>query len=441
MAKHLNLKVRVMAVVLAVMTLFGSVNLCTAAANTGMRDITSQQLVNEMGLGWNLGNTMDALGSETNWGNPITTKAMIDKIKERGFKTVRIPVSWGVHVGAAPDYTIDQAWLNRVEEIVNYVLDNDMYAIVNLHHEDKWLITTYESEKKATEELTKIWSQIAARFKDYSDYLIFETLNEPRLVGSSSEWTGGTSEARDVINKYNLAAVNTIRNSGGNNAKRHIMIPTHGASSLAAAVNDLVIPNNDSRVIVSLHSYSPYYFSMPIDGTSSWGSDSDKSALDAEFDQIYNKFVKNGRAVVLGEFGTINKKNASSRVAHAEYYAKAARARGITPIWWDNGYCVPGEADTFAIFNRNQLSWYCPDIANALVRGAFSTKFNLGDANGDSAINALDFAAIKKYVMGSIQSFPSEYGIAAADVNKDGIVDALDLAAVKKYVLGLADKF
>jgi endoglucanase len=153
------------------------------------------------------------------------------------------------------------------------------------------------------------------------------------------------------------------------------MIPTIAASATSVAVNDLVIPNNDSRVIVSLHMYSPYSFAMDASGTSSWGSATDKSSLDAEFDAVYNKFVKNGRAVVIGEMGSINKNNQSSRIAHAKYYVKSARARGLTPVWWDNGVSTAG-AESFGIFNRNKLTWDFPDIVQALVTGTNSSSDN-----------------------------------------------------------------
>ena len=131
----------------------GSVNILASTAYTGMRDITSLELVNEMRVGWNLGNTLDAIGGETNWGNPKTTKEMIDKVKEMGFNTVRFPVTWGGHVGQAPDYKINKEWLDRVEEVVNYALSNDMYAIINLHHENSWLVPTYAQEKEVQNNL------------------------------------------------------------------------------------------------------------------------------------------------------------------------------------------------------------------------------------------------------------------------------------------------
>jgi endoglucanase len=350
-----------------------------STAYTGVRDIPAQQIVDDMKIGWNLGNTLDAYGtpttsdplsSEMSWGNPKTTHAMIDKIKSAGFNTIRIPTTWFNHMGSAPNYTIDPAWFERVEEVMNYAFDNDMYVILNIHHEDSWLIPTYAKEKEVKNQLTKAWTQIANRFNKYGDYLIFETMNEPRPVGATNEWSGGSHENRDVINSYNLAAVNTIRSTGGNNKSRCIMVPTLAASSISAAVDDLVIPNNDKKVIVSLHTYSPYLFAMPLDGTANWGSNADKSEMDSSFDAIANKFVKNGHPVVIGEFGTINKNNKAARAAHAEYFAKSARSRHITPVWWDNGTSTAGKADTFGILNRNTLNFDCPEIATALMRGA-----------------------------------------------------------------------
>jgi aryl-phospho-beta-D-glucosidase BglC (GH1 family) len=386
---------------------------------------------------------------------------MIDKVKEAGFNTVRIPITWASHLGPAPDYTIDEAWLNRVEEIVNYVLDNDMYAIINLHHEENaWLIPTYANQEKITAQIKKIWEQIANRFKNYSDYLIFEAMNEPRVVGSSTEWIGGTAENRAVINNLNAAAVNTIRASGGNNAKRFIMIPTHAACTLTEAMNDLVIPNNDSRVIVSLHMYSPYYFAMVANSTPTWGSDSDKASLSSEFEAIYNKFIKNGRAVVIGEFGTIDKNNLSSRVAHAEHYVQEARKRSIPVIWWDNGYYGPGMSDSYALLNRNALTWYYPEalVSASGYTGTIptatptsnitptptttpSSSVKYGDIDGNGNVNSLDFAYLRQYLLGIISVLPGANSTQTADVDGNGIVNSLDFAYLRQYLLGIITKF
>ncbi|NLL04669.1 MAG: cellulase family glycosylhydrolase [Clostridiaceae bacterium] len=463
---------------LIAVTLLGNSNVFASTANTGMRDISALELTKEMRLGWNLGNTMDAFGvagldSETCWGNPKTTKAMIDKVKETGFNTVRIPITWSGHIGSAPDYTIDQAWLNRVEEIVNYVLDNDMYAIINLHHEEShWLVPTYANQDRTTAQVKKLWEQIATRFKDYSDYLIFETMNEPRVIGSSSEWSGGTYENRAVINALNLAAVNTIRATGGNNNKRFLMIPTHAACGLTDAINDLVIPNNDSRIIVSIHSYSPYLFCMVETSDFTWGSNNDKASLSSEFDALYNKFIRNGRAVVIGEFASIDKNNLSSRITHAEYYVQEAKKRGIPVIWWDNGYYGPGNGDSYAILNRNALTWYYPELVQALVKASGYTatstptktstptatptitptatptvaptapkSFIYGDIDGEGNVNSLDFAYLRQFLLSIITEFPNLNSSSAADVNGDGSIDSLDFGYMRRYLLGMIQTF
>ncbi|TYQ14912.1 UNVERIFIED_CONTAM: endoglucanase [Acetivibrio alkalicellulosi] len=439
----------VLSLVVLTSCLLGGVNVSASTAYTGMREITSLELVNEMGAGWNLGNTLDALGGETNWGNPRTTKEMIDKVKEMGFNTVRFPVTWFQNTGPAPNYTISNSWLDRVEEVVNYALDNNMYAILNLHHEE-WIIPSYANEEQNTEQLTKMWEQIANRFKDYGDYLIFETMNEPRIKNSPYEWTGGTPEAREVINRYNLAAVNTIRSTGGNNLTRHIMIPTHAASAADVAVNDLIIPNNDDRIIVSIHNYSPYFFAMDANGTASWGSASDRDSLARELDALYNKFVKNGRAVVLGEFGTINKNNEADRIAHAEFFSSEARARGMTVVWWDNGFATGGRAESYALLNRSALNWHFPEIARAFVRGAGEVpdpstptpppnNFKYGDLDGNGSIDSTDYVLLRRHLL-EISPLTGD-ALLAADVNGDGVLDSTDYVILRRYLLDIISVF
>jgi len=259
-----------------------------------------------------------------------------------------------------------------------------------------------------------------------------------------------------------LAVVNTIRASGGNNDKRFILVPTNAATGLDVALNDLVIPNNDSRVIVSIHAYSPYFFAMDVNGTSYWGSDYDKASFTSELDAIYNRFVKNGRAVIIGEFGTIDKNNLSSRVAHAEHYAREAVSRGIAVFWWDNGYYNPGDAETYALLNRRNLTWYYPEIVQALMRGAgvdplvsptptptimptpsptVTANILYGDVNGDGRVNSTDCVILQRYILRSIAEFPSPDGAVAADVNADKKINSTDLALMKKYILLIIDKF
>lgn len=357
-------------------TMVGCFSLFAAAGI--IRPITSMELTREMKVGWNLGNTLDAkndneesmgLESETCWGNVKTSKAMMDMLKAKGFNVVRVPVTWEKHMGSAPDYTVDKAWMDRVEEVVNYVLDNNMYCLLNSHH-DEWVVLHNAEKNEAIPRLEKLWTQIATRFKDYGDYLVFETLNEPRLYGEPTEWSGGTAEARTILNEYNVAAVNAMRATGGNNATRHIMIPTHAATSMETAQNALTIP--DGNIIVSQHTYWPYDFTMNPDGTDQWGSATDKSNADKELDRIAAKFVQKGIPVIIGEWGSINRNNNdAARVVHAGYYAEAARKRGMIPVWWDNGGLgTVINNGAFGLLDRKNLSWFKENIADALVKGA-----------------------------------------------------------------------
>ena len=237
-----------------------------AADAKTIRDITSMELIGEMKTGWNLGNTLDSTitnptGSETPtdwetaWGQPVTTKAMIDSVKAQGFNVLRVPVTWEGKFGEAPDYTIKADWLARVKEVVDYGIDNDMFVILNMHHEE-WHMPTADNEESAEKILRALWAQIADYFKGYDEKLIFEGMNEPRLKGTPMEWNGGNQEAREVINQLNAAFVETVRASGGNNEKRHLMIPTYAASTMDSVLNDFVIPNDD-KVIVSFTHISP----------------------------------------------------------------------------------------------------------------------------------------------------------------------------------------
>lgn len=349
---------------------------------------SSTEIVDQMGLGWNLGNTLDseanwlvgtgaaATDFEKAWGNPVTTKEMIDKVKEGGFKTIRIPVTWLDHIGAAPEYTIDEAWMDRVQEVVNYAIDDGMYVILNTHHDSDWIIPSYEKEDEVTDKLVKVWTQIADRFKDYDDHLILEAFNEVREKGAPEEWNGGTAEGRDVVNHYADAVVKTIRESGGNNDERSIMLQTYGASGSSNAINDFKLPDS-KNLIVSLHSYSPYHFAMNCYDewqVDKWGTDADKANLENELQYYYDSFVSKGIPLVMGEMGSTNKNNTHDRAELAKYYIKYAKERHIPCIWWDNGAHGEG-AENFGLFDRYNLNWYFPEVHNALVNSYNSTSF------------------------------------------------------------------
>ena len=193
------------------------------------------ELTEAMGLGWNLGNALDAPEGETSWHMPETTKEMIDKVHELGFNTVRVPVSWGLHTSGSPDYVIDEDWMDRVEEVVNYGLSNDMFVILDSHHDNDFYYPTKDHEEESLNYIEKIWTQIADRFKDYDQHLIFQPMNEPRLAGTDYEWWVDYNnrqclEALDIINELNQKALDVIRASGSRNADRYFLAVSYCGS-------------------------------------------------------------------------------------------------------------------------------------------------------------------------------------------------------------------
>ncbi len=324
------------------------------------RDISSFDLVAEMGVGWNLGNSFDVESKDkTYWGNPITSKAMIDEVKAMGFSTLRIPITWGPNQVEISPYTIDPDYLTEIKRVVDFGFQNKMHVIIDVHHDNSWIKPMASETQKSTDRLSSLWTQVANFFQDYNDSLIFETLNEPRIEGITEEWSGGNSEGRGYINDFHKAAVDAIRATGGNNEKRHIMITTWAASTVPIAMEELTIPNDDEKIIISLHSYFPWQFAGEAAVT--WGSESDKSALIAELDKIkQNWIIERDRPVILGEWGTIEANPLQSRINYADFYVKEAAARGLLTIVWDDG-------GNFRLLNRNDLSWDFADIATAIV--------------------------------------------------------------------------
>ncbi len=349
---------------------------------------TAMEFVSHMKLGWNLGNTLDSTineystpsGAEQNWGCPITTKSMIDLVKSSGFNTIRIPVTWGEKCSGS-DFTIDSAWMNRVQEVVDYAIDNGMYVILNIHHDNSqrsnnaYFYPDQSHYNNSIKFITSIWTQVANRFEGYDNHLVFETLNEPRLVGNSQyEWNGGNAEARQIVNEYNAAALKAIRATGGNNTKRFVMMPGYAASSSAVAVNDIVLPDDD-HLIVDIHGYAPYEFALNRTGTDQWNQNSGTYEIVSIFETAKSKFLSKGIPVVIGEFGALNKENESTRAAWAKYYTETAASYGIPCVWWDNCQFFDSrytEGEAFGLIDRRGLSVRYPQIMAALVEGTKS---------------------------------------------------------------------
>jgi len=347
-------------------------------------NITAAQLVSEIKVGWNLGNTLDCTNVtwfgpnptvtqlETAWGNPVTTKANIDALKNAGFNAIRIPVSWAKCADA--NYNIRADWMARVKEVVNYAVDNNMYILLNTHHDEsifKFLNKDMEESQKA---FKMIWGQIANAFKSYNEKLVFEALNEPRTAGSQNEWNGGTAEERNNLNIYYRLFVETVRASGGNNEKRVLMINTYGASAVASAMNSLEIPNDivNNKIIVSIHAYAPYNFALNANSAyNTWNrnSSADTNPIAEPINLAYNTFVSKGIPVILGEFGAMNKNNIAAGTQWAEYFVNYAKNKEIPCFWWDNG-SISGDGEKFGLLDRKTNNFSFPEIVAALMKGA-----------------------------------------------------------------------
>lgn len=339
-------------------------------------------IVTKMGMGFNIGNTMDAhpttgLDSESSWGNPKITKAQIQTIKAKGFSSIRLPVTWYNHMDS--DYNVDSAWFARVHQVVDWCIDEDMYVILNIHHEE-WNRPTDANYTAASTELKALWQQIAGEFKDCDYHLVFEGMNEPRNYSGANEWDG-TSEMRKVVNKLNADFVSTVRATGGNNPKRALMLPTYAASMSTDNIS-VWEDAGDSNVIVSIHAYTPYNFTMneyTSDATSTF-SDAIEAELKGFFTSVSNTFISKRIPVVIGEFSASNKDNLNERVKWAKSYAAQAKTLGIPCFLWDNN--VPDnrhDGEAHGYLNRSSNTWYSQseDVVDALINTYNSTETDL----------------------------------------------------------------
>ncbi len=354
------------------------------------------EFVQDMKIGWNLGNTFDAnseqnkqneLEFESYWCGVVTTKEMVDAIKAAGFQTIRIPVSWHNHVTRETDgsYTISEVWLNRVQEVVDYAIDNDMHVIMNIHHDNStdYFYPSQEYMEQSLSYITSIWTQVAGRFADYDEHLIMEGMNEPRLVGTTNEWWLDLNkqqcvEAVQCINELNQAFVDTVRASGGHNKERYLLVTGYAASLDGVTNKYFAIPQdiegNEQKIMVEVHAYIPYHFALEAESesgsTDQWSSAnlSDTSEIDRMMDKLYRKYVQNGIAVVIDEFGARDKGgNIEVRTDFAAYYVEAARKRGITCCWWDNN-SFTGNGENFGIFRRSDCEFVYPELVEGMMK-------------------------------------------------------------------------
>lgn len=327
--------------------------------------------VANMRTGWNLGNTLDAHDAswkgrsvkdfETGWGQPVTAPALLQMFADAGFGAIRVPVTWNLHMG--DDYKVDEAWMARVEEIVNYVLDAGMYCILNVHHdtgENAWLRADAEVYANTKARYIALWQQIADRFNDYGTKLLFESFNE--MLDVPNRWnTPESADSYTYINKYNQDFVNTVRATGGNNSVRNLVVNDYCASSTLSAFEALQIPTDSAKdhLIAEYHSYSPYNFAMN-EGTGAiktWTAACEKEVVD-QINGIAASARAKGVPVIIGEYGATSKRDEEEIAKQATCYVKACKENNMACFYW---MLLSDGAD------RSVPKWTKPKVKDAII--------------------------------------------------------------------------
>ena len=338
------------------------------------------QAVKNMKIGWNLGNTLDSTGDwilaytegtakdfETAWGNPVTDAPLMRKVKRLGFNAIRIPITWKFHFN--DQGIIDEAWLSRVQEIVDMALDAHLYCIINIHHDtgsDGWLRASKDNYKKNAALFASLWTQIAQRFRDYPETLLFEGFNE--MLDDNAEWSYPTKEGLDTVNAYNQLFVDTVRATGGRNATRNLVVCTYAASNVENILQGFQMPHDmyPYHLIAEVHFYTPYEFAGYEDWTMPYNSytEDSRKAVDDAFTLLKRKF--GGTPLIIGEFAASNKNNTADRIQWYTRVVQDAKRIGAVCFIWDNG----DGGDIMGLINRTGKQDVFPDIIKACTEAA-----------------------------------------------------------------------
>lgn len=333
----------------------------------------------EFKLGYNLGNTLDSwpVGDwwnpsvksptdwEQGWGQPITTPEIINSIASKGFNIIRVTVTWGPHMDA--EGNVDAAWMVRVKEVVDMVMDAGLYCIVNVQHDTgaantAWLIADMDVYPTASPRFKHLWTQIANTFRDYNDHLLFEAFNEILYVNSNAGWTAPAAgnPCYEAIRRYHQDFVDAVRATGGNNEYRNLVINPYAGGNSQVVLNEVVVPNDkhSNHIMMSVHSYDPYNF---CNDNGEWSiltfNQECKDEIDAVFSRVIRRSSDLGIPVFFGEFGAIDgNKDPGERIKYATYMAQKFKANATTGLWW------------MGLIDRTTLDWYEDEIVTALFK-------------------------------------------------------------------------
>lgn len=320
--------------------------------NGTMRDISSQQLVEDMGLGYNIGNTFDSIGSfiqETDpweyqkaWGNEPVSQLFIQKVKEGGFKTIRLPVSWAHWIDA--NNQVNPAYMQAVQTVVDWCMDEDLYVILNIHHDSgaadtSWIRKAATDWEGTSAKYAAVWTQISENFKAYGDHLIFEGMNEVEFPDAPT-----MSRQYEILNSMNQLFVDSVRATGGNNAVRHLLIPGYNTDIKKTCDRRYQMPSDPANhCILSIHYYSPSPFcvaehdvdwAVPV---TTWGSEEDIQNVEADLNILAEHFLSKGTPVIIGEYGVLTEDN-KEKDSIRDYLNKVPEIimqYGMCPVLWD----------------------------------------------------------------------------------------------------------
>jgi endoglucanase len=332
----------------------------------------AMRVVAAMQPGWNLGNTFDAIGAdETAWGNPRVTQEQLRFVRSQGFNSIRIPVTWSGRFGSAPGYTVDAAWLARVQQVVDWALADGFYVMINMHHDSwEWINKLPTDRANVLAQYTALWKQLAATFRNHPPKLVFESVNEPQFAGTS-----GDEQNRQELNDLNVAFVHTVRAAGGWNANRLLVLPTSNQSQLdglTATFDQL----NDPNLAATIHFYGFWPFSVNIAGYTRYNAAVEQDMVDL-FDRARSTFVAKGIPVIIGEYALLSYDYTRPGIIERgevlkflEAVGYQARTRNLTTMLWDAG----------SFMNRPELTWRDPGLF-AQIKSSWTTRSGTASAD------------------------------------------------------------
>ncbi|GAA1857450.1 cellulase family glycosylhydrolase [Myceligenerans crystallogenes] len=366
--------------------LAGSVAPATAQPAARHAPASAADVVAAMQPGWNLGNTLDALGpDETAWGNPRVTRQLLDEIEDQGFRSVRIPVSWGQHQGGAPGYAVDPVWMDRVEEVVDLALDEDLMVLLNIHHDSwTWANAMPAEHDAVVAQYDALWEQIAERFRDHPREVLFESINEPQFAGVDD------ATSYTLLDELNTRFHEIVRASGGGNADRVLVLPTLHTNAdqgrldaLNATFDELADPN----LAATVHFYGYWPFSVNVAGGFRFDATA-RADADGTFQRVHDSFTARGIPVILGEFGLLGFDRHTGTIEQGEklkffeYTGNLARTTDVTTMLWDNGQH----------FDRTAFTWRDKELfaylSTSWVRRSGTASSDLVFVDADGAATA-----------------------------------------------------